>query len=189
MRGIHQWPVNSLHKGPVTWEIFTFDDVFMNLHVTLHNAINVNIRSGQLNTMFHSHVHFQILTTLTYSQHILQGHVRGLVRGVPETHCNWQTNCYFVVIVQCIPESTHMVRALLFTMHSRKYSHGSCLVYNAFQKVLTWFVLCCLQWIPESIHMVRALLFTMHSRKYSHGSYFVVDFASLKSPATPLFIQ
>ena len=25
--GIHRWPVNSPHKGPVTWKMFPFDDV------------------------------------------------------------------------------------------------------------------------------------------------------------------
>ena len=29
VRGIHRWPVNSPHKGPVTWKIFSFDDVIM----------------------------------------------------------------------------------------------------------------------------------------------------------------
>ena len=27
VRGIHWWPVNSLHKGPVTWKMLPFDDV------------------------------------------------------------------------------------------------------------------------------------------------------------------
>ena len=27
--GIHRWPVNSLHKGPVTRKMFPFDDVIM----------------------------------------------------------------------------------------------------------------------------------------------------------------
>ena len=27
--GIHRWPVNSPHKGPVTWKIFSFNDVIM----------------------------------------------------------------------------------------------------------------------------------------------------------------
>ena len=32
--GIHRWPVNSLHKGPVTWKMFPFDDVIIHkLHV------------------------------------------------------------------------------------------------------------------------------------------------------------
>ena len=29
VRGIHRWPVNSPHKGPVTWKLFPFDDVII----------------------------------------------------------------------------------------------------------------------------------------------------------------
>ena len=29
VRGIHRWPVNSPHKGPVTQKMFPFDDVTM----------------------------------------------------------------------------------------------------------------------------------------------------------------
>ena len=32
MRGIHRWPVNSPHKGPVTRKMFPFDDVIMNTY-------------------------------------------------------------------------------------------------------------------------------------------------------------
>ena len=31
--GIHQWPVNSPHKRPVTRKMFPFDDVIMNLEI------------------------------------------------------------------------------------------------------------------------------------------------------------
>ena len=31
MRGIHRWPVNSPHKGPVTRKMFPFDDVIMRM--------------------------------------------------------------------------------------------------------------------------------------------------------------
>ena len=31
VRGIHRWPVNSLHKGPVTRKMFPFDDVIMKM--------------------------------------------------------------------------------------------------------------------------------------------------------------
>ena len=34
VRGIHQWPVNSSHKGPVTWKMFPFDDVIMESRYT-----------------------------------------------------------------------------------------------------------------------------------------------------------
>ena len=29
VRGIHWWPVNSLHKRPVTWQMFPFEDIIM----------------------------------------------------------------------------------------------------------------------------------------------------------------
>ena len=32
VRGIHQGLVNSLHKWPVTWKMFPFDDVIMQFH-------------------------------------------------------------------------------------------------------------------------------------------------------------
>ena len=31
VRGIHRWPVNSSHKGPVTRKLFPFDDVIMRM--------------------------------------------------------------------------------------------------------------------------------------------------------------
>ena len=34
MRGIHRWPVNSPHKGPVTRKMFPFDDVIMTMEST-----------------------------------------------------------------------------------------------------------------------------------------------------------
>ena len=33
VRGIHRWPVNSPHKGPVTRKIFPFDDVIMDTQI------------------------------------------------------------------------------------------------------------------------------------------------------------
>ena len=33
VRGIHRWPVNSPHTGPVTRKMFPFDDVIMNMPV------------------------------------------------------------------------------------------------------------------------------------------------------------
>ena len=35
VRGIHRWPVNSPHKGPVTRKMFPFDDVIMYLKIYL----------------------------------------------------------------------------------------------------------------------------------------------------------
>ena len=38
MRGIHRWPVNSPHKGPVTRKMFPFDDVIMAMCVITYSA-------------------------------------------------------------------------------------------------------------------------------------------------------
>ena len=35
VRGIHRWPVNSPHKGPVTRKMFPFDDVIMDPFVQI----------------------------------------------------------------------------------------------------------------------------------------------------------
>ena len=37
VRGIHRWPVNSPHKGPVTRKMFPFDDVIMMIFQTTHS--------------------------------------------------------------------------------------------------------------------------------------------------------
>ena len=38
VRGIHRWPVNSPHKGPVTRKIFPFDDIIMQKKHGSHGA-------------------------------------------------------------------------------------------------------------------------------------------------------
>ena len=43
VRGIHRWPVNSLHKGPVTRKMFQFDDVIM--HIWLMDVMNHSFSS------------------------------------------------------------------------------------------------------------------------------------------------
>ena len=40
--GIHRWPVNSPHKGPVTQKMFPFDDEIMSM---LRNKIEISISS------------------------------------------------------------------------------------------------------------------------------------------------
>ena len=37
VQGIHRWPVNSPHKGPVTRKMFPFDDVIMSWAVSKHS--------------------------------------------------------------------------------------------------------------------------------------------------------
>ena len=42
VRGIHWSPVNSPHKGPVTWKMYPFEDVIMgsDSHYALHDVVN-----------------------------------------------------------------------------------------------------------------------------------------------------
>ena len=41
VRGIHRWPENFQHKGPVALKMFTFDDNIMKLEVSI--VINTGI--------------------------------------------------------------------------------------------------------------------------------------------------
>ena len=47
MRGIHRWPVNSPHKGPVTRKIFPFDDVIVG---KVNHFISYRGRNDSLNS-------------------------------------------------------------------------------------------------------------------------------------------
>ena len=42
VRGIHRWPVNSTHKGPVTRKMFPFDDVIMDTDCSFNKYIIVS---------------------------------------------------------------------------------------------------------------------------------------------------
>ena len=46
VRGIHLWPVNSPHKGPVTRKMFPFDDVIMGMTDIL--VTNVGIETSSI---------------------------------------------------------------------------------------------------------------------------------------------
>ena len=45
-RGMHRWPVNSPHKGPVTRKMFPFDDVIMLLHVGVGSLTLVDTKTS-----------------------------------------------------------------------------------------------------------------------------------------------
>ena len=51
VRGIHRWPVNSPHKGPVTRKMFPFDDVIMSSRymgkIDRHLATTGQLKYGQ----------------------------------------------------------------------------------------------------------------------------------------------
>ena len=44
VRGIHRWPVNSLHKGPVTQKIVPFDDVIMSYKEEIMSEVGKDLR-------------------------------------------------------------------------------------------------------------------------------------------------
>ena len=57
VRGISRWPVNSLHKWPVTRQMFPFDDVFMNsgyhdVYCEGHPQQNCILTDSKLEYMF-----------------------------------------------------------------------------------------------------------------------------------------
>ena len=47
VRGIHRWPVNSPHKGPVAWKMFPFDDVIMATGGWIHQWSMLSFKKGQ----------------------------------------------------------------------------------------------------------------------------------------------
>ena len=55
VRGIHRWPVNSPHKGPVARKMFPFDDVIMCENVWFQDKhVQLALRIGRLSTdLFH----------------------------------------------------------------------------------------------------------------------------------------
>ena len=57
VRGIHRWPVNSPHKGPVTRKMFPFDDIIMSHpldHWTLNRIHSSLTMSSRFCAMFYS---------------------------------------------------------------------------------------------------------------------------------------
>ena len=54
VRGIHRWPVNSPHKGPVTRKFFPFDDVILGFAaiITFTNRPGVNLSAGLLDWLY-----------------------------------------------------------------------------------------------------------------------------------------
>ena len=60
VRGIHRWPVNSPHKGPVTLKMFPFDDVIMMEFYFVYNGFGPekqkHIQYNTLQTQLHIYI-------------------------------------------------------------------------------------------------------------------------------------
>ena len=52
VRGIHRWPVNSPHKGPVTRKMFPFDDVIMLNEMSLRQPVGYVTRDVRYHVTF-----------------------------------------------------------------------------------------------------------------------------------------
>ena len=95
MRGIHRWPVNSPHNGPVTWKMFPFNDVIM-----CSNAIR----------MLHNMIHMALVTVasawwLLMARHIKYSRTHARMRSyrvwVPRCDglCHSSRNTYTMIIM------------------------------------------------------------------------------------------
>ena len=72
VRGIHQWPVNSQHKEPVTWKMFPFDDVIKPSQQLLHCyhwMYNLDIKPLSLNLCYHSYKPLVFIFWLIFMAH------------------------------------------------------------------------------------------------------------------------
>ena len=63
VRGIHRWPVNSPHKGPVTRKIFPFDDVIMKRAIWKGKKLE-NLRTYTQQKYIHEKTIFPATTNL-----------------------------------------------------------------------------------------------------------------------------
>ena len=85
VRGIHRWPVNSPHKGPVTWNMFPFDDVIVStiLAVSTHNSPSDSWKYGsnrrEIRTSKHRLLQWLKLTTEDCIYQYVDIHINTLI--------------------------------------------------------------------------------------------------------------
>ena len=96
VRGIHRWPVNSPHKGTLTWKMFTFDDVII---MKTHESASwiplcthfITISKYSLNTTCHLWHHRRY----NFQKEDLQLYTRYIRRSVSwKCFGYWQNNPY-----------------------------------------------------------------------------------------------
>ena len=68
VRGIHRWPTNSPHKGPVTWRMFPFDDVVIIQHT------DISWTSWELVIFWSSFVDFPHFDFVNQAKFAISGH-------------------------------------------------------------------------------------------------------------------
>ena len=73
VRGIHRWPVDSPHKGPVTRKMFPFDDVIKNwiVHVHWHPNYECYVDLLPVILSYYSHANTQYTHNIHNNIHLL----------------------------------------------------------------------------------------------------------------------
>ena len=84
VRGIHRWPVNSLHKGPVTRKMLPFDDVIMSKYDVDTRHTDSHCLTNVINEVFHQiSARHQKYFCMKYEA---------------VAKCNWNTVSYYIEI-------------------------------------------------------------------------------------------
>ena len=92
VRGIHWWPVNSPHKGPVMQKMFPFDDIILmvdflpNTHIRHHIA---HMRSSNMRGLWGLLTHFPLNKIAAISQMLISDTFSWMKYSVFWTKFHW----------------------------------------------------------------------------------------------------
>ena len=107
VRGIHRWPVNSSHKGPVTRKMFPFDDVIMDTYIDTcllfgnKRLLDPVVRTVRRRNCAHGwcHIAVRLMTTSNGNIFRVTGHLCGEFTGhrwIPRTKASAAELCCFL---------------------------------------------------------------------------------------------
>ena len=117
VRGIHRWPVNAPHKGPVTRKMFPFDDVIMEfpcydaiivlfwLFIHIHKFFH-KYQNGQfyfLCVLILFHVHWKTMYNVHFCS--IKNNINLQCRSNPRPRARrlWLLNCLFILQTLWLP--------------------------------------------------------------------------------------
>ena len=117
VRGIHRWPVNSRHKGPVTQKMLPFDDVIMMCPCVHFHA----------HLLFCPYTHILLISKNIVMQRLQAGRCLFLVK-LCAIHCTSNTaSIIFLVFLYAETRPSRMLGAFCCTVLpmdiSQKYDH------------------------------------------------------------------
>ena len=153
VRGIHRWPVNSPHEGPVTQKMFPFDDVALWLfHQVNHNGITLRryvvVPSSLRYVVVSSSSSSSSPSSSLYRHHYYDYHCCFC--------CRYQYYMYhYIIIISMISITTIIISSLLLLI--------SLLLLSLLSKIyilIFWFVMWFVYWISDLLtktYVVAAL--------------------------------